>query len=112
MAEPFLEIQTPAGSKRMPLTTGQPVTVGRHSTNILVLTDDLASRFHCVIEKVPEGYRVRDLGSRNGTKLNGKPVQSALLLGGDVVQIGKTTIKLAGAGTPAAVAAGGNTGGD
>src|SRR5262245_20532418 len=104
MPDPFLDIQSPnAKPKRIPLGP-QPITIGRHSTNVFVLMDDLASRFHCVIEKVAEGFRVRDLGSRNGTKLNGNPVQTALLLNGDVVQVGRTQIKLV-TGAPAPVAA-------
>jgi general secretion pathway protein E len=71
-----------------------PVTIGRHATNVLAITDGMASRFHCVIEKVPEGFRVRDLDSRNGTMLNGTPVKVALILAGDTVQVGSTSMKL------------------
>ena len=37
---------------------------------------------------------MRDLDSRNGTRVHGQPIKTAVLLGGDVFAIGKTTIKL------------------
>jgi general secretion pathway protein E len=72
----------------------EPVTIGRQIANMVVIEDTEASRFHCVVEKVAAGFRVRDLGSRNGTKVNGKIVKVALLEDGDVVTIGKTELKL------------------
>ena len=54
----------------IPLET-KPITIGRHPDNLLVLPDEAASRFHAVVE-LQRGGRlvVRDLGSRNGTKVN------------------------------------------
>lgn len=80
-----------------PLTTrGRPVplgaeaiTIGRHPDNTFPLKDERASRFHCVIE--PDGggaFRVRDLGSRNGTKVNGEKVELATIVSGDMVKVG------------------------
>jgi general secretion pathway protein E len=92
MAHPFLEITAGAGRMEFPLEQPQ-VTIGRHASNTLVLSDGMASRSHCVIEKTDGGYRVRDLNSSNGTKLNGQVVRSAMLASGDVIQIGKTTLK-------------------
>src|SRR5690606_13590558 len=69
MANPYLEVQT-AESKSKVRLDGQPVTIGRHPENRLRIKDERASRFHCVIEPVDGGYQVRDLDSRNGTKLN------------------------------------------
>ena len=93
MNEPFIDLNSPRGQKQLPIGAG-PVTVGRNFTNLLVVEDDQASRFHCVVEKIPEGFRVRDLDSRNGTRVNGKPVKSAVLKPGDAIQIGKTTLTL------------------
>ncbi|HWB54464.1 MAG TPA: ATPase, T2SS/T4P/T4SS family [Tepidisphaeraceae bacterium] len=92
MAGAFIEIQGDQGAQKIQLGQ-QPLTVGRHPTNVLVVNDGQASRFHCVIEKVAEGFRVRDLDSRNGTKLNGTPIKTALILDGDVVTIGTLEIK-------------------
>jgi predicted component of type VI protein secretion system len=71
----------------------KPVTIGRHPDNLLVITDTQASRFHCVIGKSKDGYVVKDLDSRNGTRLNGQPVKAAKLNEGDVVSIGTTEIR-------------------
>src|SRR5947208_13491814 len=94
MESPYLEINAGNGRMQFPLE-GQAVTIGRHSSNTLVISDGMASRSHCVIEKVPEGgYRVRDLNSSSGTRVNGQIVRTSLLLPGDVINIGRTSIKL------------------
>ena len=69
-------------------------TIGRHSANSLVISDAQASRSHCVIEKLDDGFQVRDLNSSNGTKLNGELIHSAPFEAGDIVCIGATTLKL------------------
>lgn len=91
MPDPYLKIQTAEGERDVPLTD-KPVTVGRHASNVVVLTDGMASRYHCVIEKGVDGLRVRDLDSSNGTRVNGQVVKTFRLGDGDVVQIGRTTI--------------------
>jgi general secretion pathway protein E len=71
------------------------LTIGRNFTNLLVIEEPQASRFHCVIEQDEDGFRVRDLESRNGTMLNGKPIRGGSpLTPGDVVKIGNTEMKL------------------
>ena len=75
------------------LAPTQKYTIGRHPDNDLCLgKDDVASRFHCVIEPGPNGaFLLKDLGSRNGTHVNGKAISTAELKGGDTVQVGKQT---------------------
>jgi type II secretory ATPase GspE/PulE/Tfp pilus assembly ATPase PilB-like protein len=90
---PYIEINTAAGAKQLILGR-EPVSIGRHSENKLVLADNMASRFHCVIEKAPDGYLLRDLGASNGTFVNGRKVKSALLQPGDVVRVGNTELVL------------------
>lgn len=65
-----------------------PVTIGRHPDNVIRLKDEKASRFHCVVEPADEGYVLRDLNSRNGIKLNGERVASAVLADGDTLVVG------------------------
>jgi general secretion pathway protein E len=89
----YLDVKDTKGQRRVSLDEG-PLTIGRNFTNLLVLDETQASRFHCVIEKGPEGYSVRDLDSRNGTRVNGTAVRAALLFDGDVVSIGKTDMRL------------------
>src|SRR5215208_3937558 len=91
--QPYLKINTAAGRKQLVLGH-EPLSIGRHKENKLVLDDDRASRFHCVIEQVPEGHLLRDLGASNGTFVNGKKIKSALLKPGDEVMIGSTRMVL------------------
>jgi len=90
---PYLEARTPTGRSAIPFGK-EPLSIGRHSSNKLVLVDDMASRLHAVIERVTEGFRLRDLDSRNGVKVNGQLVKNALILPGDVITIGKTIMRI------------------
>ena len=67
--------------------------IGRSEENDLVLTDRRASRFHAEIDRRPEGYVVRDLGSTNGTMVRGRRVQERLLEDGDTVAMGETEMR-------------------
>src|SRR5688572_22435599 len=91
--QPHFEIVTAAGRRQLVLRN-EPLTIGRHAENRLVLQDDMASRFHCVIERTTGGYFLRDLGASNGTLVNGRRVKSAMLTPGDVVTIGRTSLVL------------------
>jgi transcriptional regulator with GAF, ATPase, and Fis domain len=66
---------------------GDAFTLGRHATNDLQLRDVAVSRRHCVLEPVPDGLLLRDLGSRHGTFVNGVPVRERGLAHGDLVEI-------------------------
>src|SRR5437016_4757564 len=93
MPEMFLELQNPDGSRQIPVAD-QPITIGRHPSNLIHLQDQQSSRYHAVIEKNDKGLVIRDLDSSNGTKVNGRLIKIAKLGDGDVVQIGKTVLKL------------------
>ena len=68
----------------------EPVTIGRQVGNVVALRDDKVSRFHAVVEFRRGVLGVRDLGSRNGTRVNGEPVEKGKRLkSGDVVGIGR-----------------------
>ncbi len=69
--------------------------VGRADENDIVLSGDLVSRKHCRLHAARDGVKFEDLGSRNGTKLNGEPVKGTVDLSeGDVVSIGDNHLKL------------------
>ena len=65
-------------------------TIGREAGHAIVLSDPSVSRAHARIELGPAGATIVDLGSTNGTMLNGQPLggDRATLRGGDRVQIG------------------------
>ena len=87
-----LEVKTAQGLKRIKLS-GQAISIGRHGDNAIVLADDMTSRHHCVIEPWDGGFRVRDLGSSNGTRLNDQKVDTEGLDNGDVVKVGRATLR-------------------
>jgi Nif-specific regulatory protein len=76
-----------------PLTPGQRYTLGRAPTNRVVLKDDLCSREHAEIYHADGRWRLRDLNSLNGTRLNGSRLTSEWELSpGDEVHLGRTTL--------------------
>jgi transcriptional regulator with GAF, ATPase, and Fis domain len=62
--------------------------LGRDASNGLPISDPSVSRRHCVIQQDGLDFRVRDLESRNGTLVNGQPVQEQLLRHLDEIAIG------------------------
>jgi signal transduction histidine kinase len=73
--------------------TGSTVTVGRHSSNAVALHDTQVSRRHLELRAVPGGgYHLVDLGSGNGTLLNGHLIQEAALRSGDAIAIGQSIL--------------------
>jgi len=90
---PYLTVTDSRGTRTVTLPAG-PLSIGRNITNLLALDEPLASRFHCVIERTKDGYRVRDLDSQNGIIVNNRPVKAAILGSGDTLAIGNTRIKL------------------
>jgi hypothetical protein len=68
-------------------------TIGRSRDCDVVLEDAGASRRHAEIRPHPEGWTLQDLGSTNGVRVNGRPIQGAQpLRPGDRVEIGSTEI--------------------
>jgi hypothetical protein len=68
------------------------VTVGRADTNQVALTEDPSvSRLHAVLERYPGGWAIRDLGSRNGTSVEGQRLAGERSLhDGDEILVGST----------------------
>jgi hypothetical protein len=66
--------------------------VGRGADADIQLTDTGVSRRHVELEVVDDGVAVRDLGSTNGTWVNGSRIQSAMLVDGDRVTVGTTDL--------------------
>jgi transcriptional regulator with GAF, ATPase, and Fis domain len=81
----------PAVGQAFPLGL-EAFSIGRHAGNALQVLDPAASRYHCRIEPAGGGFLVRDLGSRQGTFVNGRPVQEHRLEEGDLVAVGETLL--------------------
>jgi uncharacterized protein YkwD len=73
--------------------TQQITTIGRSPENMIQLLEMRASRLHCQIERTPEGFKLVDLESSNGTCVNGKKVNTSILSFGDVIEIGSVKIQ-------------------
>jgi hypothetical protein len=74
-------------------------TIGRESSNTIVVKDGSISAKHAVVTRTPEGWTILDLASRNGTFVNGEPVKDRRLLAdNDIVRLGKVilTFNIAG----------------
>ncbi|MEJ7623021.1 MAG: SpoIIE family protein phosphatase [Pyrinomonadaceae bacterium] len=76
----------------LPLTRLR-TTIGRSARSDVCIPDAFASRLHCEIRQEGDSYWLHDLGSANGTRLDGTPVQTNLPLHqGSEIQIGETRI--------------------
>src|SRR5204862_676392 len=74
----------------IPLFAGQRFTLGRANTNRIVLKDELASREHAEVYFAEDRWRLRDLKSLNGTRINGAVLDTEWELSpADEFQIGK-----------------------
>ena len=79
---------------RMPLPA-KAMRIGRTPDNDLVLSDLNVSRNHAELRKSRSGsYEIVDLGSHNGTFVNGQPVTTQMLTEQDIVSIGSSTFRL------------------
>jgi len=72
---------------------GKEVTIGSQGDNHCVLNDPTVSRHHAIIEESGKGYVLRDLGSTNGTYLNGILIKEAYLEYGSIIDLGNTRLQ-------------------
>jgi len=69
-----------------------PVALGRENSNAIRLHDTEVSRRHAELRQEDEAYRIVDLGSANGTYVNGQLTDQGLLHSGDRLQLGQTVM--------------------
>jgi Nif-specific regulatory protein len=91
-------VSGPLKGKLFPLT-GDEISIGRDPSNEISLLDSLVSRRHCVIRREADGFRLRDLESRNNTFVSGVPVMDRLLVHGDQIRVGNSILVFQGAGS-------------
>jgi putative serine protease PepD len=101
-----LRITSGADAGKTVQVQGNEFTIGREAGADLVLADGKASRRHAALRVLPDGRAtLYDLGSSNGTFVNGQRVQSVLLNGGEQIQIGDTVLVPGGGAAAGAGAA-------
>lgn len=93
--EPAPAVPEPApAAEPEPAAEEDNLTLGRARSNSIVLDDMLVSRHHARISADDHGLVIEDLGSRNGTFVNGRRVQTTRLHEGDRIGIGASTFEV------------------
>ena len=87
------QVEGTAGRRMHDLVGDEVVTVGRSSESNIFLDDVTVSRQHAEIARGEKGFRIRDVGSLNGTYVNRVRVDAVDLRNGDEIQIGKYRFK-------------------
>jgi adenylate cyclase len=87
------------------LRSGATLVVGRAPNSDIPVIDPTISRRHAEVECDDSGVTIRDLGSSNGTFVNGTRVDASAIVAGDVVTFGKVAFRLAQIFAPAPAAA-------
>jgi pSer/pThr/pTyr-binding forkhead associated (FHA) protein len=67
-----------------------PAMIGRDAAADISLDDSWVGHFQCIIDREGDKLRVLDLGSRNGTFINGVRIRRATLMPGDTLTVGRT----------------------
>lgn len=92
MSEAYLaEVSSDSEVRRCALSATVILRIGRDSRNAIVIDDRGVSRYHAMLECGPTGeFCLSDLGSRNGTLLNGRPITAPMVLhSGDRIRVGQ-----------------------
>lgn len=71
---------------------GRVTVIGRSSDCDVRVDDANVSRRHAEVRRIGDGYSLVDLGSTNGTEVNGQRIQETALMNGDVISVGTTRI--------------------
>jgi hypothetical protein len=91
----FDVIEGPARGKRFWVRPDQLIEIGRiSSADFSVPTDQHMSRHHLIIEATADSFRVRDVGSANGTFVNDAKITAVVLCNGDKIRAGITTLEV------------------
>ncbi len=89
----FLDLGAGETTRRTFENTAPRCSIGSGASNDVVIDDPTVSRFHCEIQNDGAGARIVDLGSRNGTVLDGVLVREAYLRTGSVLQLGRVSLR-------------------
>jgi hypothetical protein len=84
-------VELALGNEVHPLEGRGPWAIGRSQDSDIVINDPNVSRRHARISRADNGFLVEDLGSTNGTLLDGAPIDRERIEGGDELTFGQTT---------------------
>jgi len=87
-----LRIERGTGPHSELVITAAHITIGRDPGAAFVVHGDDVSLLHCEIQRDPDGFRIRDLGSLHGTRVSGTPVREALLPDEARITLGETEL--------------------
>ena len=76
------------------------IRIGRRDSNDWMIQDGSVSGTHCEIEKTKTGYLLRDLGSTNGTKVNGETIKLSGVYKNDIIIVGDVSMTIDGEDVP------------
>jgi hypothetical protein len=86
-------VEVVLGDEKHQLEGRGPWSVGRSQENDIVINDPNVSRKHARISRADNGFVVEDLGSTNGTLLDGAPIDRERIEGGDELTFGQSTAR-------------------
>ena len=86
-------VEVVLGDEKHQLDGRGPWSVGRSQENDIVINDPNVSRRHARISRADNGFVVEDLGSTNGTMLDGAPIDRERIEGGDELTFGQSTAR-------------------
>lgn len=92
------------GTRKEFTLPGKVAVLGRRQDCDFCIPLNLVSRRHCQLDTRHDTLKIRDLGSTNGTLVNGQKVKEAELSAGDLLQIGPLTFGIQIDGQPADIA--------
>lgn len=86
---------TDADGKQVEVDLGnKPITIGRSQDATIMVPGEKASRIHCAIRFWDGDYVIKDMKSRNGTFVNERRVETAIIRPGDRIRIGSAVIQV------------------
>ncbi|MHC4919799.1 MAG: FHA domain-containing protein [Planctomycetota bacterium] len=80
--------------------TGATTSIGRRSSNDIVLNDEKVSGRHAEVVQEEDHFLLKDLGSTNGTLMDGRPITEVVLSPNDIVRVGRLRVAFKEKGAP------------
>ncbi|MDQ3880489.1 MAG: DUF3662 and FHA domain-containing protein [Chloroflexota bacterium] len=92
-SRPYLLVHGDAGPPMRFELGGALISIGRGAENDLIVDDPQVSRHHCQLKLQQGAYSLTDMGSTNGSYVNGQRVSEVALGPGDIIELGGTRIE-------------------